>query len=151
MVPLTIYFAFSVITPDLLMVCSLIYYLYFLFSPNILIRYLTEYFVVYSLSLAYLSKSFALPFFLIHFFLINALYYFNDPSRRENTVKNLLLGILVFFLISGVWIGLISDKEGQFTYGTAENSTTIWWGQTLKDGAAPSRWRIFEVESWSPF
>lgn len=152
MVPLTIYFAFSVITPDLLMVCSLIYYLYFLFSPEYSNKIFNGIFCGLFAALAYLSKSFALPFFLIHFFLINALYYFNDPSRRENTVKNLLLGILVFFLISGVWIGLISDKEGQFTYGTAGKFNHDLVGPNSKGWGLPQvGGEFFEVESWSPF
>lgn len=149
---LTVYFVFSVITPDLLLVCSLIYYLYFLLGPKYSQQISNGVFCGLFAAMAYLSKSYALPFFLVHFCLINAIYYFNDPPCRKNTIKNLLLGIVVFFLISGVWIGLISDKEDKFTYGTAGEFNHNLVGPNSKGWVLPPVGGDFsEVESWSPF
>ncbi|MDP3066388.1 MAG: hypothetical protein Q8N08_06575, partial [Methanobacteriaceae archaeon] len=106
---LTIYFAFSVITPDLLLVCILIYYFYFIFNPKYSQGISNGIFCGILGALGYFTKSFAFPFFLAHFCIFNAIYYFNDPSQRRNMLKNFSLGICVFFLISGGWIGLISD------------------------------------------
>jgi 4-amino-4-deoxy-L-arabinose transferase-like glycosyltransferase len=88
----------------------------------------------------------------VHFCLINAIYYFNDPIRRKKTIKNLLLGILIFFLISGVWIGLISEKEDKFTYGTAGEFNHDLVGPNSKGWVLPQVGGDFsELESWSPF
>jgi len=40
-------------------------------------------------------------------------------ENRRKTLKTLLLGFAVFFIISGVWIGVISQKEGEITYSTS--------------------------------
>lgn len=152
MVILAIYFAFSVITPDLLLVCNLIYYLYFLLDPKYSQKLFNGAFCGLFGALAYFAKSYALPFFLVHFCLINAIYYLNESSIRINIVKNLLLGILVFFLISGGWIGLISDKENKLTYGTAGEFNQDLVGPNSKGWVLPQIGGDFsEVESWSPF
>lgn len=121
LIPIILSFLFGLISPDLLVTTILIYYLYIIFDPN----YSNKKYAGISCgilgTLAYLSKSYALPLFLAHFLLFNLYYYFKsvDKEKRRKIFKNLLLGLTIFFIISGVWITLISDKYGKPTFGTA--------------------------------
>ncbi|EKQ52946.1 MAG: hypothetical protein B655_1617 [Methanobacterium sp. Maddingley MBC34] len=120
LIPIILFFALFAITPDLLTVCVLVYYLYFIFDPDYYQKYNNAIFCGILGSLAYFSKSFALPFFLIHFFIFNIFHVLAiAKNRRRKVVKNFLLGVLVFVLISGIWVALISDKEGKITIGTS--------------------------------
>ncbi len=77
--------------------------------------------------LAYLAKSYALPFFLLHFTLLNALHLHragldapgSPATRRRAVLLNFAYGIAVFVLIAGPWIGLLTHKYGALTFGTA--------------------------------
>jgi hypothetical protein len=120
LIPAVLFFSFNVITPDLLVTCILIYYLYYIFSPEYSSKLLNGFLCGLLGSLAYLSKSYALTFFLAHFILFNLIYYFKAITKTEKRkiLKNLFLGLTVFFIISGAWIGLISAKYGEVTIGT---------------------------------
>lgn len=88
--------------------------------------------------LAYLAKSYALPFFAVHFLLINLLHVrragaaeapLAAPSgdalpdgRREarrRVLRNYVLGLAAFAVVAGPWVGLLTHKYGAFTFGTA--------------------------------
>jgi hypothetical protein len=153
LIPIILYFTFSVITPDLLMVCILIYYLNIIYSPKYSEK--SSYALACGLlgALAYFAKSYAFPFFIVHFALFNFLHYFKNIDNRKKTLKNLFLGFLIFFVISGVWIGAISYKEGEITYSTAAefnhnlvgpDSSKGWTIQYLGDSPV-------HIEPWSPF
>lgn len=121
MVPLILYFWLRAISPDLLIVCFLVFYLNIIFSSNYYSNTYNGLFCGIFGSLAYLSKSYALPFFLVHFILFNLLHYWRFKSKKEkmNILKNLFTGITVFFIISGIWIGTISVKYDKITIGTS--------------------------------
>ncbi len=119
LVPIILYFAYTIITPDLLLVCILVFYFNIIFSlqyPNKLSNGLLCGLLG---ALAYLSKSYAFPFFIIHFTLFNFFHYCRNPKLRKNILKNLILGFAIFLVISGLWIGLISTKMEKLTYGTS--------------------------------
>lgn len=120
LIPIVLYFAFNLITPDLLITCILIYYFYFIFDPKYDLRLLNGLLCGFIGSLAYLSKSYALPFILAHFVLFNLIYYYKSisPEKKKRILKNLFVGLTVFFIISGLWIGLISSKYNEITIGT---------------------------------
>jgi hypothetical protein len=42
-----------------------------------------------------------------------------DSEKRNKVKMNLILGLTVFLAISGIWVGLISDKFGEVTIGTS--------------------------------
>ncbi len=46
-------------------------------------------------------------------------YRVTESGQKKSVTKNLILGLAIFLIISGVWVGLISSKEGKLTYGTA--------------------------------
>jgi len=120
-IPIILFFAFSVITPDLLLTGFLIYYLNIIFSENYA-KY-RNYGIVCGImgSFAYLSKAYALPFFIASFILFNCFHYFKNQlkERRKNILLNFLWGFVTFSIISGVWITLLSYKYNEITYGTA--------------------------------
>ena len=72
-------------------------------------------------AIAYLSKNYNFYFFLLHFSCINLSYWWYAPDRQRKStiVVNFIAGMAAFFLISGVWIGLISSKYHKLTVSSA--------------------------------
>ena len=124
-IPVILSFAFSDLTPDLLLTCMLLFYLTVIFSANYADRINKGILCGALGGAAYLSKSFAFPFFISHFFIMNVLHYFrsNGKEEKKKVVRNFFAGAIVFALISGIWIGLISNKYGEFTFGTSGKTT----------------------------
>lgn len=169
LIPIILYFSFFITTPDLLVTCVLIYFLYFIFSSKYPNNTINGILCGLTGALAYLSKSYALPFFLTIFILFNIFFYFKSVNKEKQAkiLKNLLLGLLVFFIISGTWITLISDKYGKLTIGTAGEYNHDFVGPeshgqyTYYHGlihppnkSAVSAWEdpsFFKMKSWSPF
>ncbi len=109
----------SLIEPmDFLLLCVLVYYLNVVFHKHYPQK--TAHAVSAGLlgGLAYYSKPYGFPFFISHFLLISACHYFASSSKehRNRVLRNLAAGFLVFSLMSGVWIALISSKYNHFTF-----------------------------------
>jgi hypothetical protein len=119
MVPVLLYFSLTVITPDLLVVCVLVYYFYFIFSPDYPSKISHALLCGTLGAIAFLGKSYLLPFFAAQFLVLNLLHYHRKKYTRIKVSRNLIIGFLAFLLVSGIWIGLISSKEGKLTFGTA--------------------------------
>lgn len=165
MISITIYFAFHQITPDLLL--SSIFFLYYSCLMKSSYAHTPGQGLVAGAwgGVAYLAKSYSLPFFCIHFPLIHLFHYLNNPesSSRHIVVRNFFLGLIVFCIISGTWIALLSNKYGVFTTTTqtAHNFQCVMPGSPPKYGfikppndTAISVWedpyvRIEKV-SWTP-
>ncbi|KAF5078616.1 hypothetical protein DSECCO2_138960 [anaerobic digester metagenome] len=168
-IPITLSFAFGDITPDLLVTCLVIYYLIIIFDPNYSNKLSNGFFCGIIGATAYLAKSYAFAFFIVHFILFNLIYYFKENSkvRKKNVMKNFFLGISIFFVISGVWIGTISDKYGELNLGTAveynhdlvgpeSQGHPMHYQGLLKPSNknAVSAWEdpsYLKMEKWSPF
>jgi hypothetical protein len=120
-VPAILFFSLKYNTPDLLVAFILIYYLSILFDPEYSNNWFNGFSCGFVGALAYLSKSYVFFFFIFHFFFFNLIYYFKGFNKQEKSkiLKNLFLGFLVFFMISGLWIGTISDKYGKITISTS--------------------------------
>lgn len=120
LIPVVLYFAFYLITPDLLVSCLMLFYLSLVFnscyskksSYGILCGFLG--------GIAYLAKSYSLPFFLVHFPLMNTIYYLKSNSSRGKRIiiRNFLTGMIPFVIICGLWVGAISSKYGYLTVST---------------------------------
>src|SRR5579859_1800270 len=105
-VPLVLYFVYGwVITPDLLSLCFLLFYLDTVLSERVNGTLAG----VYG-AFAYFAKTYSLLFFLVHFIVL--MLYKKDA-------KNLLKGLVTCLLIILPWIGLISVKYHHFTVGNA--------------------------------
>ncbi len=71
-------------------------------------------------AVGYLTKSYVFPFFLFTFILFNLIFYFRSLKiDKRNVIKNLFLGLIIFFVVSGLWAGTISEKYGKLTISTA--------------------------------
>jgi hypothetical protein len=118
---IVIYFAFHTITPDLLFVSlSLAFIIKILDSSYTNDRY-AGLFIGLTGSGLYFSKSFGLPFFISSFLAVSLILYFRtrNLNERRRILNNYISGMLIFLIISGFWISLISHKYGQFLIGTA--------------------------------
>ena len=83
---------------------------------------------------AYLTKSFAFPFFVVHFTLFNLIFFFKGMKiEKKNILKNLFLGLVVFFVVSGLWVGTISENYGKVTISTAEDYNLALVGPKYQD------------------
>jgi hypothetical protein len=121
LIPIILFFAFFVITPDLLILCVLLYYLAVIFNAayhrgnnkGALCGLLG--------SFAYFAKSFGLPFFLAHFFFFNCWHYRRSATTAEKkaVLRNFGSGLAVFVILSGSWIYLLSQKYQHFTFSTS--------------------------------
>ncbi len=169
MVFVILHFALNYSPVDLLLACLLVYYLYFIFSPEYYNKWYNGILCGILCGLAYLTKSYIFPFFIAHFILFNLFHYLKEFQHKRAVLKNLLLGLTVFFIISGAWSLVISEKYGEVTFGTSgiynhnvegpesvghpteyvnegfikppyENVTSAWEDPTY-----------FNVKSWSPF
>ena len=120
-VPIVLIFSLMKNTPDLLVTLILIYYLSILFNPNYSNKLYNGFLCGFMGATAYFAKNYIFPFFLVHFILFNLIYYFKGVAipKRNNILKNMVLGLLVFFLMSGIWIGTISEKYDKLTISTA--------------------------------
>jgi len=119
--PLIAFYALTEGDPDLLSLCVLLFYLYVMTREDFKTNK-TRGFVAGLLgAIAYLSKSYNFYFFLLHFTCFNFLYWRNSPdkSQRKTVLINAFSGVLVFILISGVWIGLLTYKYHTVTVSTA--------------------------------
>ncbi len=130
LVPIILYYAFSVITADMLLACCLLFYLALICDG----RY-AENRSAGPLSgalggAAYLCKAYAFFFFIVHFLVFNAFHYVRMGSRerREAVVRNLIWGYALFFLASGPWIALISAKYHRPSVGVAMHYITRYIG-----------------------
>ncbi len=164
---IVLFYVFGLNPVDLLLACFLIYYLYIIYSSKYLLTWYNGMLCGILGGLAFLTKSFALPFFLITFVLFNLLHYFKDAELRKGIFKNLLLGLTVFFIISGLWGGVISEKYGYLTLGTSGEYNFKEIGPIQKDIGSPiwhgfikpsnkeaiSAWEdptYLKLSSWSP-
>lgn len=164
---IVLYYVFAFNPVDLLLACFLIYYLYIIYNSNYSLKWYHGILCGILGSLAYLTKSFALPFFLITFTLFSLLHYLKDVKLRKGILKNLVLGLAVFFLISGFWSGVISEKYGYLNFGTSGEynfeeigpaqqgkGSPIWHGFIEPSNEkATSAWEdptYLKVESWNP-
>ncbi len=120
LVPVILYFSLIMNTPDLLVVWVLVYYLSLIFDPEYSNKTSFGVLCGFTGALSYLTKSYLFFFFLLHFLLFNLIYYFRSTRiQKRNVLKNLFLGLTIFFIISGLWITIISDKYDKFTISTA--------------------------------
>lgn len=153
LVPLFIFFVFNRISPDFLIVCVLIFYLAVIFDPSYANgRYGNGLPGGVLGALAYLAKGYGLPFFLMHFIIFNSLHFISAKTRieKKNVFKNLAGGLIVFFLISGSWIFLISQKYRHLTFNTAAgyNYALVETGNVFHDRALLSPPNATAVSYW---
>jgi hypothetical protein len=149
--------------PDLLFCTSLVFYLHQIMAPDYSARPRRGLACGALGALGYLSKSYGLPIFLLHFTLANLLH----RLRGGSVLRSYSAGVLTFALLVGPWIGALSVKYGHFTTNTVGGYTYAVSGPgypahpTFFEGfiapphdAAISAWEdpsLLPVRTWSPF
>ncbi len=113
------YFTFFLGSPDLLVAALLFYYLFNISKISYLVNPTAGLKSGILGSIAFYSKAFSFPFFILHFTLINVYYLYLYPSHRNKIKKNYLHGMGLFILVCSIWILIISLKYDYFTYSTA--------------------------------
>ena len=122
---LPIVLKFSLVQPmDFLLVCILIFYLGIVYNGDYPKKISSGVLSGILGALAYFTKAYAFPFFIVHFFIMNMLHYFRNIVKedRRKVLRNSLAGFVLFFLISGAWIMIISNKYGHFTFSTMRDT-----------------------------
>jgi len=117
--PLLLAWAATAVSPDLLIVCFLTYYAYFISDPAPS-RRSTSLAAIFG-ALTYFAKSYGFVFFLIHFTLVCAGRWFCEEQgrRRREIIHRFGLGLAVFLVFSLPWATALSVKYGRPTFGTA--------------------------------
>jgi len=102
---------------DFLLVCFIVYYLNIVFNNKYQTRLSGGILCGFFGALAYFSKSFAFPFFIVHFFAMN-IFHFIRCSAKERTkvLRNAVAGFAVFVIIIAPWVYALSTKYGKFTF-----------------------------------
>ncbi|GAA5819562.1 MAG: conserved hypothetical protein [Methanobrevibacter sp. CfCl-M3] len=121
LIPLVLYVCLVHVLADLLMMTILLFYFNIIFRKDYSSKLSYGVLCGFICGLAFLSKAYALIFFLLHFSIFTFLQWkiSNSSENRKRVFKNFLLGVLMFFIVSGLWIGMISIHAGKFTYGTS--------------------------------
>jgi hypothetical protein len=119
--PLIAWFALHDGGPDLLALGIILFYIYLVVHRNY--RKSRSIGVACGTlgGLAYLAKSYNFYFFLLHFTFITLWHVkcAGGTSATRKTLFNYLTGIVVFAMICGAWINVISHKYHKFTVSTA--------------------------------
>jgi len=160
-------FSLIVTTSDLLFSCILIYYLSIIFDTNYINKIHYGLFCGFLGALAYLSKAYGFPFFICHFTVFNLIFYLKYKNYRKKIFKNFLIGITIFCIISGVWVGIISEKYDYVTIGTSGGYNQALVGPLSQghpmhylgfieppNDSSISSWEdpsYFEVQKWNSF
>jgi hypothetical protein len=151
MVPILVFV--SLIQPmDFLLLCVLVYYLNIVFGKDYPEKISHGAFSGVLGALAYFSKPFGFPFFISHFLLMNACQYFRVPSKaqKRNVLRNALTGFVLFALLSGVWIGLISNKYNRLTFSNMGRGVIASLGPGSKHNTIEKGSPIFTEGFYEP-
>jgi hypothetical protein len=116
---MVISWAMLVITPDLLLVAILVWYLYVLTDPAYLRRPSKWIWAGALGALAYFTKAYAFDFFLAQFTVVHAWGAYQAKNRRIDWVRAWVVGMATFMILVIPWIILISHKYHKLTISTA--------------------------------
>lgn len=168
-IPIILYFVYSEISPDLLVVLILTCYLNILLSDAFYKNKTYGIGIGLMGGLLYLAKSYGFYFFIVHFLFFSVVFYIMAFSERErrNVLSVTLLGLIIFLLVSALWVYVISGKYNHFTLGSTSRFTyelrgpesmgypMIYQGLLAPpDRVAISAWddpSYLKMLSWSPF
>ncbi|MBI4847187.1 MAG: hypothetical protein HY808_01230 [Nitrospirae bacterium] len=164
----------TIIFPDMILLCLLVYYLAIIFRADYPGKISNGIISGVIGATAYFSKNYAFPFFISHFTLFSIFHYIKNKTgaERAGVLKNGVAGMLVFALLSGFWIFAISSKYGHFAVGTAGSYNFSQIGPELPQMSEQPEPVLFmgliepsnktavsimedptymKVQSWSPF
>ncbi len=94
---------------------------------------------------AFLAKAYALPFVLLHFpFSVLARAWASENARRSDTLRAGAIGLAMFALIAGPWVGVLSWKYGELTISSAGAINHAIVGPAVAPGTNP--WDVHPID-----
>jgi hypothetical protein len=116
-----IFFVYRSISPDLLVILFVLVFIIQILNESLIGNKYAGIFLGITGAGLYMAKSFGFPFFLAIFVSCSAIIYLKSEKigERRRILSNFLAGMMVFIIISGIWIFLISNKYGHLVIGTA--------------------------------
>jgi hypothetical protein len=120
-IPMLVYAAFAVITPDSLVAAVIVFYLASLARPERSLRWATGIRLGIWMGMAYLAKAYALPLVVGHFLLVRAIELLagGPPGYRWRTCGSSLITLMTLAAIVGAWGGALKHKYGYFMVGSS--------------------------------
>ncbi len=116
LLPIMLFFSLVQIF-DFLLLCFIVYYLNIIFSNDYQNKISSGILCGVMGAMAYFSKSYAFPFFIVHFSIMNVLHFIRCSSEEKRmVVRNAAAGFIVFAIIAAPWITAISVKYDHFTF-----------------------------------
>jgi len=162
-IPLTVYHALHVITPDLLVATVLVWYAAWLVEGRLDVR--ASVWGGFLVVLGYFAKAFALPFCLIH--LCGWRMLAEQQVAWRQRLWSLAVSLVVTGCVSGVWIVALKAKYGVWMFGSAGRIAYAWAGPRMNlvhsveagfwapaEAGDTSAWTDptrLPVQPWSPF
>jgi len=116
-IPVSLYFVYWFITPDLLLALIVFWYTILVLDPEYENKASAGIYCGLLGGLAFLAKSYGLFYFLIHFTIINFLYLIGSGNKKK-IFANYLTGAAICIVIAAAWGGILTTKYGSFTLGT---------------------------------
>lgn len=116
-------------TPDMLFYAILIYYLTIFLSSSYSRSWLNGLKCGLIGGLSYLIKPYGIFFFPLHFGLASVFIYFIkrfNAEERKGILRNFILGALLFLIISGSWIAILTQHYGEFTVSRAASELLFY-------------------------
>gem|GEM_PF-1551000 len=169
-VPLVVEAVYAVTTSDLLVACTLLFYLGSMANPANTENWARGAWIGLAGATAYLAKAYALPFVAGHFALVRGieLIFPGQRGERRRLIASSLVTVVTMGLIVGAWGALLVNKYGTFMFGStgrynlridAPNSPgqVMHWAGFLEpaDPLAISAWddiswHIDRLPAWDP-
>ena len=121
-IPMLLAFTFIGLSgADLLLLCTSLSYFSYIFDADYSKKATQGCIIGVLGALMFFSKSYGLYFFLVSFSLFTCISFFKSKNRQEhrNVVITTILGLLIFLILSGIWIYFISQKYQHFTISSS--------------------------------
>ncbi len=162
-IPLYLYFAFSQLSSDLLIVTLLTFYFSIIFNKDFGRTIKQGIFSGVLAGLLVMTKEYFLYYFVAHFLCISFLHGW----KKLKIIRVTLAGLAVFLIISISWGLVLHSKYGYFMFGSRGSFNTHFFNPRVQeypmmtDGLLPtpnqygySIWddpTLLKLPSWSPF
>jgi len=119
LVPALLYFALPFVSADLPLACILGFYFAEILTRRYGARRYAGALCGLLGGLAYFTKAYALPFFLLHFTLVTVVHALaaTDRAVRGRVLRHYASGLAVFAVLAAAWIGVLNHKYGEITTG----------------------------------
>ncbi len=163
-VPMTLFFALWVITPDLLVVALLLWH--FALTSDVKKPLTSRAGAMRGAigALMYFGKAYTLPFFLLHFPIVMLVRRQDPEARRREGLPAIAAALGVCLCLSGVWVLVLKWKYDRFFISSVGPHARAWAmlpdGDSTQQGFLPppasgtSAWNdptAIPVRAWSPF